>query len=95
VSKLINDAFDIISARIVAGIASPGDRACYYVLGTSAFRQVPGTTYSGRDCEVVDAIRESLADSIIAAERGGTHCPRCNAPYRLTQTCEECTDDDE
>jgi hypothetical protein len=94
VSKIINDAFDIIAARLDAGIASPGDRACYYVLGTSAFRQVPGLSYSSRDCDVVEAIRESLADSIIAAERGGTHCDKCGAAYRLTQTCEECSDDD-
>lgn len=89
-SKRINDAFDIIAARLDAGIASPGDRAVYYVLGTSAFRQVPGLSYSSRDCDVVEAIRESLADSVLAAEQGGTHCDRCGTAFTLVQMCDEC-----
>jgi Fe-S oxidoreductase len=91
----INKAWDIVRERIDRGEASPGDRAVYEVLGTSAFRLVPGGTYSRRDCDVVESIQRMLAYTVNVAASLPTKCERCGVPFKLLSECEECKPDDD
>ena len=84
----INKAWDIIAARVDAGIASPGDRACYYVLGTSAFRLVFDGRWNTRETEVIEGVQAMLADSILVSEQIGQTCPDCGVTYKLVTECE-------
>lgn len=66
--NLVSEAYEIIKARIEGGIASPGDHACFDVLGTSAVRLVPGiNTLEARD--TARHIQESLAFTIVASTK--------------------------
>lgn len=84
----IDKAWDIIAARIDAGTASPGDRACYYVLGTSAFRLVFDGRWGPREIEVIEAVQASLAETIIIADQIGPACSHCGTAYKLITECE-------
>ena len=66
---LVDEAWEIVSAKVLNGTASGGDRACYYILGRSAFRLLPGV-WNQETQAVAEHLQESLAFTIVAHERG-------------------------
>ncbi len=85
--ELVDEASDIVYARIMDGTASGGDRACYYVLSTSAFRLVDGlNTLEARD--TARAIQERLAWTVVMDESTPKACDLCGVAYKLVQQCE-------
>ena len=84
---LVDEAWEIVSAKVLNGTASGGDRACYYVLSTSAFRLVDGlNTLEARDTAL--AIQERLAWTVVMNESTPKKCERCGVTYKLVQQCE-------
>jgi len=84
---LVDEAWEIVKAKVNDGTASGGDRACYYILGTSAFRLLPGP-WNAETQAVAEHLQESLAFTIVMHEKSPKACERCGVTFKLVQQCE-------